>query len=155
MKKILAITMLLVVTICCAFAFTACGSDSKLAMNKLYIREEDVGKEVQDSYIFHSNGTGEYTYHYDYESSVSSEYNYSRHYIIHFKYTYVDKDKSAVVCFYNSIERLEGDDGSYKSASEWSKLVTVSKNVLATVGSTSYVFWINEDYLDEIPNYRT
>lgn len=155
MKKILAITMLLVVTLCCAFAFTACGSDAKLAMNKLYIRSSNVRLDAdkQETYIFHSDGTGEYTYHYD-RTTTSGTYDEHNHYIIHFKYTYVDKDKSAVMCFYDSIERLEGDDGSSHTA--WSKLVTISKNVLMTISTTTgYDYWINEDYLDEIPNYRT
>lgn len=153
MKKILAITMLLVVTLCCAFAFTACGSDAKLAMNKLYIRSSDVRLDAdeQETYIFHSNGTGELTYHYDYDSSSSAKH---QHYTIHFKYTYVDKDKSAVMCFYDSLERLEGDDESYNSTA-WSSLVTVSKNVLMTISTTvGYIYWINEDYLEEIPNFR-
>ena len=145
MKKIAIFLMLVVVTLCCAFAFTACGNDGKLAMDKRYIYEGDAkaDSDEQRSYIFHSRGTGEYTYHFD--DSYGSHY----HYVIHFKYTYVDEDKSAVACFYDSITRLDGDDGSYTSTT-WSSLVIISKNVLTTGSST---FWINEDYLKTIPNY--
>lgn len=154
MKKFSIFLMLVVATLYCAFAFSACSNDSKLAMNKLYIRSSDVRLDAdeQETYIFHSNGTGEYTYHRDYDSSNSSIH---QHYTIHFKYTYVDKDKSAVMCFYDSIERLEGDDGSY-TTTYWHSLVTISKNVLMTISTTvGYTYWINEDYLDDIPNYRT
>lgn len=144
MKKLAVFTILIVITLSCAFAFTACGSDAKLAMEKRYIHEADVGESNQRSYLFHSNGTGEYTFHYDSATTHS-------HYIIHFKYTYVDNDKSAVVCFYDSVEILQGN--SSNPGKTWSNLVTVSKNVLTTVGS-GYVFWINEDYLDEIPNFH-
>lgn len=145
MRKLAVFAILLVTTLCCAFAFTACGSDAKLVMNKRYIYYVEVKKDVaeQSSYVFHSNGTGEYTNHTD------DNYGSHKHYVIHFKYTYVDKEKSAVVCFYDSLERLEGDDGKYTSTT-WSSLVTISKNVLATGSST---LWINEDYLKTIPNY--
>lgn len=145
MKKIAVFLMLVVVTLCCAFAFTACGNDGKLAMDKRYIYEDDAKADSaeQRSYIFHSKGTGEFTYHYDSGSM-------HEHYVIHFKYTYADSDKSAVVCFYDSITRLDGDDGSY-TLTNWSRLVTISKNVLVTGAST---YWINEDYLKTIPNFH-
>lgn len=151
MKKIVAFTMVIIVVLICAFTFAACGeadSVTTLVMNKRYINEVHVSRDVknQSSYVFHSDGTGEYTYHYDYSST-------HEHYIIHFKYTYVDSENSAVVCFYDSMERLDGDDGKGGSTG-WSNLITVSKNVLATVGPSDYVFWINEDYLKTIPNFR-
>ena len=145
MKKIAVFTMLIVITLCCAFAFTACGKDElTLVMDKRYIFENDAKKDAdkQASFIFHSNGTGEYTIHDDY-------YDIHEHYVIHFKYTYADSDKSAVVCFYDSITRLDGDDGS--SHTKWSRLVTISKNVLVTSASD---YWINEDYLKTIPNFH-
>lgn len=139
--------MIIIATLICSLAFTACNTDAKLAMDKRYISESDVRKDAEKQvyYIFHSDGTGEYTYHYD------GTYTHS-HYILHFKYTYVDGDKSAVACFYDSIESLANDEG-YKPVG-WSELVTVSKNVLATVGTSGYVFWINEDYLEELTNFR-
>lgn len=148
MKKFAVIITFIIAVLCCAFAFSACGgNEAKLAMNKRYIIKSDVRNDEnkQVSLVFHSNGTGEYTYHFDYTSTHN-------HYIIHFKYTFVEEDKSAVVCFYDSLERLDGDDGKYNSTS-WSELVNVSKNVLATVGTYGYVFWINEDYLKTIPNF--
>lgn len=154
MKKIATFVMMVFVALICTFTFSACsGTDAsassgvaKLAMNKRYIRSGYVNENIenQDFYVFYANGTGEYTYHYE------STYSHS-HYKIYFKYTYVDSDKSAVACFYDSIERLDGDGGGYVST-KWYELVTVSKNVLTTVG-TSYVFWINEDYLKMIPHF--
>lgn len=159
MKKIAVFTMAIIVALICSFAFTACiGTNAaapadvaKLVMNKRYIRDEDVGKDAdkRSSYVFHANGTGEYTEHYDNGDTV---WGYHQHYVIHFKYTYVDGDKSSVACFYDSIERLEGDDGGYETDTTWSCLVTVSKNVLTTVG-LGYTFWINEDYLKTIPHF--
>lgn len=153
MKKLAIFTTLIVTALCCVFAFTACENDDTtgLVTDKHYIKSSDVRKDADEQvfYVFHSDGTGEYTYHYDYESSLYPEHN---HYVISFKYTYVDSDKSAVVCFYDGIERLDGDDGSYTFTS-WTELVTVSKNVLTTVGNYGYIFWINEDYLNTIPNY--
>ena len=161
MKRITILTILIVFSLCSAFAFTACGKNGEtsgeeaLVMDKRYINEFDAQKdeEKQKYYVFHSDGTGEYVYHYDYDyvSSYLTEHVH-RHYIIHFKYTYVDNEKSSVVCFYDRLERLEGDDSEYNSTS-WSELVTVSKNVLSTIG-TSYVFWINADYLKTIPNFH-
>ena len=159
MKKLAIFMMLIIIAICCMFAFSACEEDdnvSVLAIDKRYILANDVKKEVnkQDSYVFHFDGTGEYTLHYDYIlwDEANDEKNTHNHYKIHFKYTYVDGDKSAVVCFYDNIERLEGDNGK-ANPTDWSALLTVSKNVLATAGSYGYVFWINEDYLKAIPNF--
>ena len=145
---------MLILTLCCGLALTACGkaeaTAGTLAMNKRYIRESDVKEDSskQISYVFYSNGTGKYTYHYDYESIFNPEHS---HYVITFQYTYADNDKSAVVCFYDSFEALEGN--TTEALTDWSTLVTVSKNVLATTGSYGYTFWINEDYLKNIPNF--
>lgn len=156
MKKIIAFVIITIVALICTFTFVACSNtddptsstQATLVMNKRYIHEEYVRSETKSqlSYIFHADGTGEYTYHDDYLGNYLEEHN---HYIIHFKYTYVDADKSAVVCFYDSIERLDGDDGKYTSTT-WSVLLTVSKNVLATSAS---IFWINEDYLKTLSHF--
>lgn len=169
MKKFTAMILCLAAFLGCLFAFSACtetnesgdekesGKQSEinvsaLTMEKHYYRETDIRLDKRDSYLFHANGTGEYEYHYDYISEYVWDSDVHQHYIIHFKYTYVDNDKSSVVCFYDSLEGLDGDDGSYISTG-WSELITVSQNVLMTVGS-SYIFWINEDYLGEIPNFK-
>ena len=154
--------MMIIIALVCTFTFVACSNadatdDSDVAtlvMNKRYINKNYVSKDTEKQifYVFHANGTGEYTYHYDHDYvDASFESHTHNHYIIRFNYTYVDDDKSAVVCFYDSIERLDGDDGTYK-ATTWTQLVTVSKNVLVTV-ETSYIFWINEDYLKTLPHF--
>ena len=166
MKKVAVFILVAVVTLCSLFAFTACvkigetkgegaTAEESLVMNKRYISEEDVRKaeNKQRYYLFSPDGTGKYVYHFDYISSISDYYNTHEHYVIYFKYTFADSEKSAVVCFYDRLERIDGDDGSYNDATSWSTLVNVSKNVLTTIGS-SYYFWINEDYLETIPNFN-
>ncbi len=148
MKKIATVVIMIIAALICSFSFVACSNtDVSLAMDKRYIYDGAVNKDAEKQifYVFHRDSTGEYTYHYD---GTYEHY----HYIIHFKYTYVDGEKSAVVCLYDSLERLDGDDGSSIST-RWSELVSASKNVLATVGSKGYIFWINEDYLKELPNF--
>ena len=152
MKKFAIFMMLIITTLCCVFAFSACEDNdvSELVMDKRYIREDDAKKESQQqsSYVFHSDGTGEYTFHYDGYNDYDHE-----HYKITFKYTYADGDKSAVVCFYDSAEALEGNyDGGYGLGylTKWSRVLLVSKNVLVLGGTE---VWINEDYLKTIPNF--
>ena len=158
MKKIAIYVMMIIAAIICSFTFVACSDNdvsassdaATLVMDKHYINADYVNEDTEKQiyYVFHADGTGEFIYHYDFSGSY---YESHYHYIIHFKYTYVDNDKSAVVCFYDSIERLDGDDKTYNSTS-WSSLVTVSKNVLTTVGS-GYTFWISEDYLKNLTHF--
>lgn len=157
MKKLAVLVMTVLVALTCSLAFVSCTDDASaaaLVMNKRYIQSSYVNDtENQRYYVFHANGTGEYTYHYDYDSEYDSSYSEHSHYKIHFKYTYVDQDKSAVVCFYDSMERLDGDNGKANVSTSWSNLLTVSKNVLSTAGTYGYNFWINEDYLKTIPHF--
>ena len=152
MKKFL-LSFIVLVSLCCAVALAACGnSQSELVLNKYYILSDDVKADVSEqvTYVFFADGTGEYTYHYDYEGS--SGYSEHSHYVIKFKYTYTDSDKSAVVCFYDGVETLEVNTSAVSTG--WTRLLTVSKNVLMATGSYGYSFYINEDYLSTIPNYQ-
>lgn len=153
MKKKLVGFILLIVTVCCAvFSLSACGANSGsvagLEMDKKYIYKSDINidEDMQSYYIFYANGTGKHQY-----KSYLQGYIYD--YTINFKYTFVDKDKSAVVCFYDSVEYGEKHDTSDIST-DWSVLLTVSKNVLCYVNG-NYYFYINENYLKTIPNFNT
>ena len=148
-RKVLAMILALCLVIS-AFALTSCGDDyDELAFNTKYIEVSDVGLEDadrQEYFIFYKNGTGAYHYYYRYSS-----YDIASEYTIKFKYTYVDKDKSAVMCFYDSI------DGSYSSSfsySTWTRLVTVSKNCLTSSSTSSISYYVNEKYVkEELKNF--
>lgn len=156
MKKKLVGFILLIVTVCCAvFSLSACGVNSGnvagLEMDKKYIYYDSVNEdknEYESYYIFYANGTGKRRCFKIVTSSVDD-------YTINFKYTFVDKDKSAVVCFYDSVDYGDKHNTSYKPSSDWSVLLTVSKNVLCSAGIYGYSFYINENYLKTIPNFNT
>ncbi|MCH5154104.1 MAG: hypothetical protein J1F71_02715 [Clostridiales bacterium] len=145
-RKVLAMILALCLVIS-AFALTSCSDDyDELALNTKYIATSDAGRESDEqSYvIFYKNNTGVYRYYY---RGVSLSENYT----LKFKYTYVDKDKSAVMCFYDSI------DGSYSSSFSfhtWTTIFTVSKNGLMATGAAKNTYFVNEKYLkQELKNF--
>lgn len=149
LAKFLSLFAVLVAMFGALVAFSACDSEYELKMNTRYIDEEDtdLATEQQTYYIFNSNGMG--AYHYYYNSSYDGVYDY----VITFKYVYADSDKSAVVCFYDGVEYSDNHIATKSVSSEWNRLLTVSGNVLASAGSYGYTFFINENYLPQIPNY--
>lgn len=146
MKRKLSVLSIVCVIIFSVCAFSACGDDiDELQMNTKYISTYDVGEEAnkQSYFIFNSDGTGEYRYYLP-------SYN---DYTVHFKYTYTDKDKSSAVCFYDSVEYGAGHLSSTTIESNWSYVLTVSKNVVCRVSSYGYSIYVNENYLKTIPNF--
>jgi len=146
-KKIILAFVAAVIAVFACFAFTGCGAelgqDTDLQMDKKYTWKED---ENDYSYvIFYSNGTGEYRV-LDVDTDPRFTYD-DEDYLIKFKYTFVDSDDSAVVCFYDSVE-YGAKHGNPKISSTWTRLFTVSKNVLCYAGGSGYSFYINEDYLE-------
>ena len=140
---------MIVAVLCCGLALTACNGGGKLQMNKKYILSYDVNNAAssQSYFIFKHNGTGQYYSH--------NESWKNTHYVINFKYTWVDDEKSAVMCFYDSHQALDGDNGEHSYvSSRWSMLLTVSKNVLMHVGTSGYTFYINKNYLKTISNFN-
>ena len=125
-------------------------SEYDLQMGKKYIRSSDTNKKIyeQEYVLFRANGTGELRHFYVSESSPQ----YNNDYIIQFKYIYADGDKSTVVCFFDSVTYGSKHSETEKVSSDWSKLLSVSKNVITNVGS-NYIFFINEDYLNDLPNF--
>ena len=152
-KRLCLILTLVIITVFTATVFSACGGEAhngeyNLQSGKKYIREDDA-KDLayeQNYLLFNADGTGEYRNYYIFDGDLYSKYN--EDYTIKFKYTYVDADKSAVVCFYDSIEFGEYHNDERDTYSGWSRLYTVSKNVICTA-SSSMVFYINDNYRKE------
>lgn len=166
-KRILSIcliTLLLASVICLC---TACDNDvGELQMNKKYLLKSSVNNELTEQeivenwssyttktcecyFMFYSDGTGIFVKNDTYS-------NIHRKYTVHFKYTYVDEDKSAVVCFYDSIEDNSVVISTGKPYEQdftgWTTLLTVSKNVACSAGTSGYTFYLNEDYAKQLPN---
>ena len=152
MKKRLGLILLTVVVACFAlFGLSACDSNvEQLQTNKKYIYSSDVGEDAdkQAYYIFNSDGTGKYRYYFYFD--IDSIFN--EDYTVKFRYTYVDNDKSAVVCLFDSVT-YGSDNGTYRVSTTWTKLLSVSKNVLCIAGTGGYGFYINQDYLKTVPNF--
>ena len=162
-KRLFAAVTVLVMSVLAAFCMLGCnsgGSDSlrtysSLKMKEKYVRLDDDSSpstSLQVSYTFYSNGTGEYDYFnksYSYTGGGNTTYNISS-YIIKFKYTYCDKDKEGIACFYDSIE-YKDNDNQHSDKSDWYSILTVSENILMNMGGTVYV---REGYKDkELPNF--
>ena len=158
MKKI-TLPLLLIALTCGAFSLTSCDNKTSLEsleMNKRYIKAVDLAKDesLQNSYLFHKDGTGIMEYHYDYYYDDGYKYNQSSHWAIKFKYNYADKDKNTIACFYDGlIERYENDDGKYMPSEGWNVLINVSKDILTVLYNSGYDLWVNEDYVDNLSNY--
>ena len=152
-KRLCLILTLVIITVLAVIPFTACTDDGEYALktDKKYIRESDINQETsgQNYVLFRTNGTGEYKYLYI--SSVSSDYN--EDYKINFKYVYADSDKSTVICLFDSIQFGKNHPNNITGYYDWSKMFTVSKDVVCSVGGTGYTMYINEDFIKEIPNF--
>lgn len=140
MKKTVLILLILALCLTSLFALTACNRDGDLqfGIKYSYYRLEDT--EHINYYIFNKNLTGEYHY-------KSSLLNYD--YIVYFKYSFLDDDKSTIACYYDSCEK--SPTSSYIESNNWTRVLIVSKTSVIENGNSCY---ISEKYLDEIPNYR-
>ena len=180
-KKLFAIIFVLILTVSGVTALAACDNAggkaiSALQTEKKYLAESTVNSGLteedilaqpgeyltyQSYYVFHADGTCEYVCNkIDYR-----DYNIHAKYTLHFKYTFVDEEKSAVACFYDRLDNQSIILKGYKDETDnegipydydftdWSRLVTVSKNVLCVMG-TGYTFYVNEDYVKQIPNFN-
>lgn len=157
-KKLVIFVSLIVCSLALLLALPACDNpsngtsngDCDLQYDKKYIYLTNVNNDKDCYYLFLADGTGFYRYYHKYEDSLF-EKTYIYDYTVNFKYTYADNDKSAVVCLFDSVE-YGSTDNTKEVKTNWSILLTVSKNVLCT---TSGSFYINEDYLKEIPNFNS
>ncbi len=132
----------------CVFAGcsrTASGGEmGTLELNKKYIHESYVqDKDGNYSYyIFTSADEGEHHYYYAGIDSNSRIYSYT----IHFRYKIVGE---MAHCFFDSVEY--GVDDTEKSvSSNWSSSLGADVDFLLR---TNGIYYINEDYLKEIPNF--
>ena len=147
-KKLMIFVSLIICSLALLLALPACDSTSSdgsdLQLDKKYIAQGQANTTSECYYLFYSNGTGIFRANYQTSYGLTSDYT------ITFKYTYADNDKTAVACFFDSVEL--GRKNVVTVSSNWSSLFTVSKNVLFT--SAGGIF-INEDYLKEIPNFNS
>ena len=132
----------------CAFAgcskTTSGGEMGTLELNKKYIHESYVqDKDGNYSYyIFTSADEGEHHYYYPGIGSNSRIYSYT----IYFRYKIVGE---MAHCFFDSVEY--GVDDTEKSvSSNWSSSLGADVDFLLR---TNGIYYINEDYLKEIPNF--
>lgn len=156
-KRLFAAVTVLVLSVLAAFCMLGCnsgGSDSLRTYSSLKMKEKYVAlgsdsTSSQASLTFYSNGTGEYDYFFRVYDSYGDGYRVYA-YVIKFKYTYCDKDKEGIACFYDSIE-YKDNDNQHSDKSDWHLILTVSENVLMTMGGGIYV---REGYKDkELPNF--
>ncbi len=101
-----------------------------------YDAKPNLAENERGYFLFHQDGTGEYRRYDD------------AYYTVSFKYTFVDKEREVVACFYNGV-RYDNPDGQ-EAPSTWSAILTVSENVLR---ETSENVYINANYLSEIPKF--
>ena len=144
MKKSIIVLIVLMLCFTLLFAFTACNNnDGDLQYGVKYTRNR-LDENDPDYYVFDKNGTGEY--HYKSGAGIC---------IIHFKYTFLDNDKSTVICYYNGFENTSTSSTDTTSNNGWCKRFLVSKNtILEPIGNDAYAYYINENYLGEIPYYQ-
>ena len=160
MKRKLVALMLVLCFALGAFGLVACDDDKadytelaigvKYYASGWYLRSEN---EYEKTYVaFAKNNTGVFHY-YD------EDFYYDRvaEYTIKFKYTYVDEDKSVVVCFYDGVELGRYNTATLpNSISRWTGTFTVSQNVLMAGCTVISIpdYFINANYLNkELTNY--
>lgn len=93
-------------------------------------------------YIFTSADEGEHHYYYAGIDSNSRIYSYT----IHFRYKIVGE---MAHCFFDSVE-YGVDDTEKTVSSDWTRSLGADVDFLMQTNGTYY---INEDYLKEIPNF--
>lgn len=149
-KKILGVAFCIIAAVMLFCVFAGCsrtasgGEMGTLELNKKYIHESYVqDKDGNYSYyIFTSADEGEHHYYYAGIDSNSRIYSYT----IHFRYKIVGE---MAHCFFDSVEY--GVDDTEKSvSSDWTSSLGADVDFLMQTNGTYY---INEDYLKEIPNF--
>lgn len=176
-KKIAAILLMLMLVLSCAAVLASCdnqkdNSQSGLTYGKKYIYERAINVDDPETvieYKFNADGTGTFYY-----KDITKGYDNLTiiEYTITFKYVFVDDDNSAVACFFHEAENKSrkaertGMDENYNyiysqfttpynlELSDWSRLVSVSKNVLAETLTTGIRKYVNEDYAKTLTNFN-
>lgn len=149
-KKILGVAFCIIAAVMLFCVFAGCsrtasgGEMGTLELNKKYIHESYVqDKDGNYSYyIFTSADEGEHHYYYAGIDSNSRIYSYT----IHFRYKIVGE---MAHCFFDSVE-YGVDDTEKTVSSDWTSSLGADVDFLMQTNGTYY---INEDYLKEIPNF--
>lgn len=153
MKKLrYLVVSILLICLSAVLLLGACGKSGSpagggLVFNTKYVRGA-FGEDVENYFLFRSDGTGDYACNNDYT------YAAAEHYTMHFKWFYADQEESAVVCFYDGAEYDEQKHKAPRIGDDTHYLVTVSEHVLCVSSGTSSSCYINENYVDELENYR-
>lgn len=179
MKKLSAVIITAVLLIGALLAVASCGKNGEygLVYEKKYVYEDCVNQRTEEGskaeeqyYLFHNDGTLKYHVEstetkqtgWDEATDTVITAKYYVKYDVYYKYTFVDDDRSAVFITFDRFEDNTTDEkGTPVSCKEvisyfycpQERLITVSKNVLCYVNS-GYSFYINEDYVKQIPNYN-
>ena len=149
-KKILGVAFCIIAAVMLFCVFAGCsrtasgGEMGTLELNKKYIHESYVqDKDGNYSYyIFTSADEGEHHYYYAGIDSNSRIYSYT----IYFRYKIVGE---MAHCFFDSVE-YGVDDTEKTVSSDWTSSLGADVDFLMQTNGTYY---INEDYLKEIPNF--
>lgn len=178
-KRVLAILFAIALVATCLFTLAACEEekveDYGIVYGKKYILGSDIHEKAteQHYYIFYRNGMCKY-HSYSKDVGANNSYIIVRDYTVQYRFTFVDEDKSTIVYFYDGVTDdstftdASGNVTTLKESDYWkqsefayeylpdtddSSLITVSKNVLCTVGTYGYAFYVNEDYVSNLPNF--
>lgn len=149
-KKFLGSVFCIIAAVMLFCAFAGCsktasgGEMGTLELNKKYIRESDVrlDEAVQRYFIFTTADTGRYHYYYNYYEYTGEIHSYT----ITFHYKIVGEMAN---CFFDSVE-YDAVDTEKDASTGWSYTLGVDVDFLLQTNGTYY---INEDFLKEIPNF--
>lgn len=151
MKKFLSVCFSILTFVCLALCLAGCGNGTGgLQYGEKYYTgtASNINKEneAEKSYfVFGKSGKGQYRVYFfsTYDNKIGD-------YTITFSYTFVDKEKEAVVCTFESVDYGEKHTDSKNRPTDWDLLLTVSENVLMTQGGTLYY---SASYLSAHPNF--
>ena len=146
-KKILGVAFCIIAAVMLFCVFAGCsrtasgGEMGTLELNKKYIHESYVQREEAEQryFIFTSDNEGKYHYYYEYSGGIES-------YTITFHYKIVGE---MVNCFFDSVE-YDTVDTEKNASTGWSYTLGADVDFLL---QTNGIYYFNEEYLKEIPNF--
>lgn len=152
-KKLLLALACIMLASAFLFGFSACSEGGRtgtsVQLNVKYIPDGYVNAEEGERpyYMFTSSSRGRYFY---YSKTTDSTW----HYTIKFVYKIVG---DSLVCFFDSVE-YEDDHNGPDVSSDWEAVFSAADRDILVKKSFSTVYYsksiyINENYLDEIPNF--
>ena len=167
MKKFFAMVLAAILCVSAFALFVGCGNNDKskvvgavydvsgLQYDVKYVYRESVRRDDPTNYYkFNADGTGVYS---------SSGYNYYSYVTeIYFKYTYADAQHTGVVCFFDSFKRIWNYDDEKtvvvtepdENDKKWYAVLSISKDIVMGQGTYGMLIYVNENYIEQIPNYE-